>query len=446
MEFSNLLSGTENIIMFNLKKIKTNYKKSKIAVIGLGYVGLPLALEFGKKRSVVGFDLNKNRIDQLKKGKDITLETSTKEIYHAKKLFFTDNVDNIKDCQIYIVTVPTPITSKNKPDLNLIKKSSEMLGSLIKKNDLIIYESTVYPGVTEEICATILEKKSGLVFNKDFFCGYSSERVNPGDKVHRLPFVKKVTSGSTVEISDVVDDLYKEIIVAGTHKAQSIKIAEAAKVIENIQRDVNIALINEFSIIFNKLNIDTKSVLDAANTKWNFLPFKPGLVGGHCISVDPYYLLHKALEVGYKPKIITAGRKINNNMAKFIVENVSSLMLKKKNKISRSNVLIMGFTFKENCPDIRNTRVIDLYKGFCKKKARVDIYDPFVNKHETYKEYGVRLIDKPKNNKYDAIIIAVKHNKFKRLSIKKIKSFGKDDCVVYDIKYLFKLEDVTDRL
>ena len=432
--------------MSNLKKIRINYKKSKIAIIGLGYVGLPLALEFGKKRSVIGFDTNKNRIDQLKKGQDISLEASTKEIYQANKLVFTDNINEIKDCQIFIVSVPTPITTKNKPDLNLLKKSSYMLGSIIKKNDLIIYESTVYPGVTEEICAPILEKKSGLVFNKEFFCGYSSERINPGDKKHRLPLIKKVTSGSTNEISDVVDNLYKEIITAGTHKAQSIKIAEAAKVIENIQRDVNIALINEFSIIFNKLNIDTKSVLDAANTKWNFIPFRPGLVGGHCISVDPYYLLHKALEIGLKPKMITAGREINNRMGSYIVNKVTNLIKKKNKKILGSNVLIMGFTFKENCPDIRNTKVIDLFKGFRKKKLNVDIYDPFVKKQEVFKEYGIKVIEKPISNKYDVILIAVGHNKFKKMPIKKIRSFGKKNSFIYDLKYLFNDKDIDERI
>lgn len=423
-----------------------NYKKSKIAIIGLGYVGLPLALEFGKKRNVVGFDINKNRIDQLMKGIDFSLETTSKQIKQANKLIFTNNINDIKKCQIYIVTVPTPINSKNKPDLSLLKKSSEMLGLLLKKGDLVIYESTVYPGVTEEVCAPILEQKSGLVFNIDFFCGYSSERINPGDKEHRLPFIKKVTAGSTAEISNKVDKLYKEIIVAGTHKAQSIKIAEAAKVIENIQRDVNVALINEFSIIFNKLKIDTKSVLDAANSKWNFIPFKPGLVGGHCISVDPYYLLHKALEVGHKPKMITAGRKINNSMGSYIVEQVISLMSKKIKKIINSSVLIMGFTFKENCPDIRNTKVVDLIHEFQKRGLNVDVYDPFVNSEEVFNDYKIKVVEKPKKNKYNAIVMAVAHDKFKKLSIKKIKSFGKKKLVIYDIKYVLNLKNVDGRI
>ncbi len=432
--------------MSKQKKSKINYKKSKIAIIGLGYVGLPLALEFGKKRNVVGFDINKNRIDQLMKGIDLSLETTSKQIKQANKLIFTNNINDIKKCQIYIVTVPTPINSKNKPDLNLLKKSSKMLGLILKKGDLVIYESTVYPGVTEEVCAPILEQKSGLIFNIDFFCGYSSERINPGDKEHRLPFIKKVTAGSTAEISNKVDKLYKEIIVAGTHKAQSIKIAEAAKVIENIQRDVNVALINEFSIIFNKLKIDTKSVLDAANSKWNFIPFKPGLVGGHCISVDPYYLLHKALEVGHNPKMITAGRKINNSMGSYIAKQVIGLMSKKIKKIINSNVLIMGFTFKENCPDIRNTKVVDLIHEFQKRGLNVDVYDPYVNSDEVFNEYKIKVVKKPKKNKYNAIVMAVAHDKFKKLSIKKIKSFGKNKLVIYDIKYVLNLKNVDGRI
>ena len=446
MGLLNLLSGIGNITMSNYETINITYKKSRIAIIGLGYVGLPLAVEFGKKRDVIGFDINKNRIDELNNGLDSSLETTFDEINAADNLVFTNNVNDIKDCQIFIVTVPTPIDHENKPDLNLIKKSCIMVGSLLKKNDLVIYESTVYPGVTEEICVPILEKESGLIFNKDFYCGYSSERINPGDKEHRLAMIKKVTSGSTPEISTEVDELYQEIIIAGTHKAQSIKIAEAAKVIENIQRDVNIALINELSIIFNRLNIDTKSVLDAANTKWNFMPFKPGLVGGHCISVDPYYLLHKALEVGYNPEMITAGRNINNSMGNHIVEQVINLMTKKCNKISNSNILIMGFTFKENCPDIRNTRVIDLVNGFHKHNLNIDVYDPFVNKREILDKYGIKVVDKPSEGKYDAIVFAVAHNEFKKLSLKQIKNFGKDNLVIYDIKYLLDANQVDGRI
>ena len=441
-----LLIGTENIIMSNLKKFNITYKKSKIAIIGLGYVGLPLAIEFGKKRDVIGFDINKNRIDELNNSLDLSLETTSEEIKAANNLVFTNNLNDIKSCQIFIVTVPTPIDHENKPDLNLLKKSCNMVGSLIKKGDLVIYESTVYPGVTEEICAPILEKESGLIFNKDFYCGYSSERINPGDKEHRLTMIKKVTSGSTSEISTEVDKLYKEIIIAGTHKAPSIKIAEAAKVIENIQRDVNIALINELSIIFNKINIDTKSVLDAANTKWNFMPFKPGLVGGHCISVDPYYLLHKAQEAGYKAEMITAGRKTNNSMGYYIVEQVINLMSQKCSKILNSNILIMGFTFKQNCPDIRNTKVMDLVNGFRKHNLNIDIYDPFVNKNEVVNMHGVNIIDEPGEGKYDAIILAVEHDVFKELSFKQIKNFGKEKSIIYDIKHILEIDQVDGRL
>ena len=411
--------------MSSTNKLNYSYKKSKIAVIGLGYVGLPLAVEFAKIRDVIGFDQSLSRINELNKGIDKSLEISSKEIKSSNNLTFTNNLNDIKDCQIFIVTVPTPIDKENKPDLTLLKKSCMMIGSLLKKGDLVIYESTVYPGVTEEICAPILQKESGLVFNIDFFCGYSSERINPGDKDRRLTMIKKVTSGSTPEISIEVDNLYNDIIKAGTHKAPSIKIAEAAKVIENIQRDVNIALINELAIIFNKLNIDTKSVLDAASTKWNFMHFKPGLVGGHCISVDPYYLLHKSLEVGYKPEMITAGRKVNNFMGSYIAEQVISLMSQKGIKISNSNILIMGFTFKENCPDIRNTRVIDLVRRFHKHKLKIDVFDSFVKKNEILNEHNINLVNKPISGKYDAIILAVAHDEFKKLSLNEIKNLEK---------------------
>tara|TARA_B100000989_G_scaffold299063_1_gene292765 strand:+ start:10128 stop:11453 length:1326 start_codon:yes stop_codon:yes gene_type:complete len=441
-----LLIGIKNFIMSNLNKLHYSYKKSKIAVIGLGYVGLPLAVEFAKIRDVIGFDQSLIRINELNKGIDKSLEISSKEIKSSKNLAFTNNLNDIKDCQIFIVTVPTPIDEKNKPDLSLLKKSCMMIGSLLKKGDLVIYESTVYPGVTEEICAPILQKESGLVFNIDFYCGYSSERINPGDKDRRLTMIKKVTSGSTPEISIEVDNLYNDIIKAGTHKAPSIKIAEAAKVIENIQRDVNIALINELAIIFNKLNIDTKSVLDAASTKWNFIHFKPGLVGGHCISVDPYYLLHKSLEVGYKPEMITAGRKVNNFMGSYIVERVINLMSQKGIKISNSNILIMGFTFKENCPDIRNTRVIDLVRGFHKHKLKIDVFDSFVKKNEILNEYDINLVNRPISGKYDAIILAVAHDEFKKLSLNEIKKFGKKNSVIYDIKYLLNHDEVDGRI
>jgi UDP-N-acetyl-D-galactosamine dehydrogenase len=419
---------------------------NKIALIGLGYVGLPLAVEFGKKRKVVGFDIDQNRVRQLKNGVDSTLESSKQELEDAIYLSYTTSLDDIKDCSIYIITVPTPIDKWKKPDLTALEKSSEAVGSILKKNDIVIYESTVYPGATEEVCVPILEAQSGLIFNKDFYCGYSPERINPGDKDHRLASIKKVTSGSTPEVATQVDELYQEIIVAGTHKASSIKVAEAAKVIENTQRDVNIALINELSLIFNKLNIDTESVLKAAGTKWNFLPFSPGLVGGHCIGVDPYYLTHKALEVGYNPEMILAGRRLNDGMGFYIADQVSKLMTRKYIHIVDANILIMGFTFKENCPDIRNTRVIDLVGEFESFHCNVDVYDPWVNKDDAMREYNIKLVDQPVEGGYDAILLAVLHDEFKELSLEKIKAFGRDSHVLYDIKYLLKANEVDGRL
>jgi len=418
----------------------------KIAFIGLGYVGLPLAVEFGKKREVVGFDINQNRINELKSGNDLTLETTTKELKEAIHLSFTTTIDDIKDCSIYIVTVPTPIDKHNKPDLSFLQKSSEIVGKVLNKDDVVIYESTVYPGVTEEFCAPILAKQSGLKFNEEFFCGYSPERINPGDKQHRVTTIKKITAGSTPDIATQVDELYQEIIVAGTHKASSIKVAEAAKVIENTQRDVNIALVNEFALIFNKLDIDTESVLEAAGTKWNFLPFRPGLVGGHCIGVDPYYLMHKAIEVGYNPEMILAGRRLNDSMGLYVVDQVLKLMTKKNIHIIDANVLIMGLTFKENCPDIRNTRVVDLIKEFEGFNCNVDVYDPWVNKEKAIHEYGIGPIDRPIEDKYDAIVLTVAHNNFKELSLEQIKKFGKDNHVLYDVKYLFDANEVDGRL
>ncbi len=411
-----------------------NYNKSKIAILGLGYVGLPLAVEFSKKRSVVGFDLNHTRIISLNNGQDSNLEISDKELKASKKLIFTNKIKDIRHCNIFIVTVPTPIDKNKKPDLQILKNATKLLGNIIKKNDLIIYESTVYPGVTEEICVPILEKNSGLKFNKDFFCGYSPERINPGDKKHRLTSIKKITSGSNPRIAKIVDNLYKEIVVAGTHKASSIKVAEAAKVIENTQRDVNIALINELAMIFNKLEIDTESVLKAAGTKWNFLPFKPGLVGGHCIGVDPYYLASKALEVGYKPEMILAGRKINDNMSFYIVKKIKEIMSKKKIGFAGANVLIMGLTFKENCPDIRNTKVIDIINKFIEKKMKIDVYDPWANKKEVLKEFNFKLINKPTKNKYDLILLAVRHKEFEKISFDKIKYFAKKKYVIFDMQ------------
>ena len=421
-------------------------KNKKIALIGLGYVGLPLAVEFGKKRNVIGFDINQSRINELKKGIDTTLETTKQELKNAVYLSYTTNLEDIKDCSIFIVTVPTPIDKYKRPDLTPLEKSSESVGKILKKGDIVIYESTVYPGATEEVCVPILEQQSGLIFNKDFYCGYSPERINPGDKEHRVTNIKKVTAGSTPKIATEVDELYQEIITVGTHKASSIKVAEAAKVIENTQRDVNIALINELALIFNKLDIDTESVLEAAGTKWNFLPFRPGLVGGHCIGVDPYYLTHKAIEVGYNPEMILAGRRLNDNMGSYVADQVSKLMTKKRIHVVDANILIMGLTFKENCPDIRNTRVVDLVKEFKGFNCNVDVYDPWVDKDEAVREYNIKLINNPVKGKYDAILLAVAHGEFKALSVEQIRAYGKDNHVLYDVKYLLKANESDGRL
>ena len=421
-------------------------KNKKIALIGLGYVGLPLAVEFGKKFEVIGFDISKDRIDLLKKNEDLNLEINKNEFATSSYLSFSNSIDDIKECNIYIVTVPTPIDNHNKPDLTALKKSSETVGSVLKKDNIVIYESTVYPGATEEFCVPILEKQSGLKFNTDFYCGYSPERINPGDKKHKLIDIKKVTAGSTPEIALEVDELYKEIIVAGTYKAENIKVAEAAKVIENTQRDLNIALINEFALIFNKMNIDTEAVLNAASTKWNFLSFRPGLVGGHCIGVDPYYLTHKANMLGYKPEIILAGRKLNDNMGSYVANEVLKLMTKKCIQVEKANILIMGLTFKENCPDYRNTRVIDLVKEFKNFSCNVDVYDPWVNKKLVADEYKFEPISEPIKGKYDAIVLAVAHDKFKSLSEEIIRSYGKNNHILYDIKYLLKPNESDGRL
>jgi len=424
--------------------MKSNMKK--IAIIGLGYVGLPLSIEFGKKRTVVGFDIDIKRISELKNGIDNTLEVTSQELNDAIYLSYTNQADDIRDCEIFIVTVPTPIDSNKKPDLSPLKKSSKLLGKILKKKDIVIYESTVYPGATEEVCVPILEKHSGLTFNKDFFCGYSPERINPGVKEHKLTNIKKVTSGSTNEIANEVDQLYQQIITAGTHKASSIKVAEAAKVIENTQRDINIALINELSQIFNKLDIDTESVLEAAATKWNFIPFFPGLVGGHCIGVDPYYLTHKAMEVGYSPDIILAGRKLNDSMGSYVACQLSDLMKKKHIDIADATILVMGLTFKENCPDLRNSRVVDVITKLQSFNCNVDVYDPWVNKKDAQQEYGITPIDTLIHGRYDAILIAVAHNQFKQLSLEEIKAYGKDKHVIYDLKYLLKADEVDGRL
>jgi UDP-N-acetyl-D-galactosamine dehydrogenase len=416
-----------------------------IAVIGLGYVGLPLAVEFGKKYKTIGFDINAPRVKALSEGFDSTLEVSKEELAETTNLTYSANVEDLKQANIYIVTVPTPIDEHKQPDLTPLVKASEMLGKVVSKGDIIIYESTVYPGATEEVCIPVVEEVSGLAFNKDFFAGYSPERINPGDKEHRVINILKVTSGSTPEIAETVDQLYKSIIIAGTHKASSIKVAEAAKVIENTQRDVNIALINELSVIFNKLNIDTLEVLEAAGTKWNFLPFRPGLVGGHCIGVDPYYLTHKAQSVGYHPEMILAGRRLNDGMGAYVVSQLVKQMLKRRIQVEGANVLVMGLTFKENCPDLRNTKVVDIVRELKEYNINVDITDPWCESSEAEHEYGLSLTS-PKNEHYDAIILAVAHNEFKKMGADNIHKLGKKDHVLYDLKYLLPKESVDMRL
>ena len=417
-----------------------------IALIGLGYVGLPLAVEFGKKMETVGFDINQSRIDELKAGKDSTLEVEPEVLARAEKLTFTSDPGQIGHCTIYIVTVPTPIDQHKRPDLTPLIKSSETVGRLLNKGDLVVYESTVYPGATEEVCVPILERQSGLQFNHDFFCGYSPERINPGDKEHRVTTIKKVTSGSTPETAERVDELYRQIITAGTYRASSIKVAEAAKVIENTQRDVNIALINELALIFNKLNIDTEEVLKAAGTKWNFLPFRPGLVGGHCIGVDPYYLTHKATEVGYHPEMILAGGRLNDGMGRYVAEQVTKLMTRQRIHVVDSKVLVMGLTFKENCPDLRNTRVVDLIEELQSFNCSVDVYDPWVDGEEATSEYGIVPISTPQESHYSAIVVAVAHKEFVEMGVEQIRTFGKSNHILYDIKYLFDPAEVDGRL
>ena len=418
----------------------------KLAIIGLGYVGLPLAVEFGKKYQTLGFDINQSRISELKNGTDSTLEVSDTELAETSNLTFSHSVEDLKSANIYIVTVPTPIDEHKQPDLTPLVKASEMLGKVVSRGDIVIYESTVYPGATEETCIPVVERVSGLTFNKDFFAGYSPERINPGDKEHRVINILKVTSGSTPEIAETVDQLYKSIIIAGTHKASSIKVAEAAKVIENTQRDVNIALINELSIIFNKLNIDTLEVLEAAGTKWNFLPFRPGLVGGHCIGVDPYYLTHKAQSVGYHPEMILAGRRLNDGMGAYVVSQLVKNMLKKQIQVDGANVLVMGLTFKENCPDLRNTKITDIVAELKEYNINVDITDPWCSSEEAEHEYGLSLIQNPNQDKYDAIILAVAHNEFKELGVENIRKLGNKNHVLYDLKYLLPKENVDMRL
>ncbi len=412
----------------------------KIGIIGLGYVGLPLAVEFGKKYQTVGFDIHEKRITELKAGHDFTLEVSSEELADSAHISYSCNVDDLKSCNVYIVTVPTPIDKHKQPDLTPLVKASAMLAKVIEKGDIVVYESTVYPGATEEVCIPEIEKHSSLVFNQDFFAGYSPERINPGDKEHRVTNILKVTSGSTAEIAEFIDQLYGSIITAGTYKASSIKVAEAAKVIENTQRDLNIALINELAVIFNKLEIDTEEVLKAAGTKWNFLPFRPGLVGGHCIGVDPYYLTHKAQAIGYNPEVILAGRRINDGMAEYVVSQLTKTMIKRKLQVNGANVLVMGLTFKENCPDVRNTKVVDILSELGEYEMNVDVYDPWVNPADAKHEYDVDLIAEPEAGKYDAVIFAVAHHQFKAMSNNEIKALMKPEHVIYDLKYMLDMD------
>jgi UDP-N-acetyl-D-galactosamine dehydrogenase len=418
----------------------------RIAIIGLGYVGLPLAVEFGKKVPVVGFDIYQKRISELKNGQDHTLEVSPEELKQAAQLSYTASLEDLKDCNFFIVTVPTPIDDYKQPDLTPLVKASTSIGKVLKKGDIVVYESTVYPGATEEVCIPVLEEISGLTFNKDFFAGYSPERINPGDKLHRVTNILKITSGSTSEIADYVDEVYNLIIEAGTHKAASIKVAEAAKVIENTQRDVNIALINELALIFNKLGIDTEEVLKAAGTKWNFLPFRPGLVGGHCIGVDPYYLTHKAQAIGYHPEIILAGRRLNDSMGAYVVTQLVKGMIKKKIQVEGAKVLVLGLSFKENCPDIRNTKIIDIVKELQEYHVDVDVYDPWIDSEETQHEYGITPVNQPTAGQYDAVILAVAHNEFKEMGIEAIRSLGKTSHVLYDLKYVLAQSESDIRL
>jgi UDP-N-acetyl-D-galactosamine dehydrogenase len=420
---------------------------ARIAIVGLGYVGLPLAVEFGKLRPVVGFDINPHRIAELQAGRDGTLEVEPEHLAAAKHLQFTSDPAALAGCQVFIVTVPTPVDQANRPDLTPLVKASETVGLALKRGDVVVYESTVYPGATEEVCVPVLEKASGLQFNTDFYCGYSPERINPGDKQHRLPSIRKVTSGSTPEAAQAVNQLYAQIITAGTYQASSMRVAEAAKVIENTQRDVNIALMNELSLIFNKLGIDTLEVLQAAGTKWNFLPFRPGLVGGHCIGVDPYYLTHKAQEVGYHPEVILAGRRINDGMASHVADQTVKLMLRKGLPVLGSRVLVLGLTFKENCPDVRNTKVVDIVRTLQGYNTRVDVYDPWISAAEAQHEYGLQCLhDLPAPGQYAAIVLAVGHEQFVALGEAGIKALGQNGAVLFDVKGILPLGAADGRL
>ena len=421
-------------------------RKCRIGVVGLGYVGLPLAVEFGKHFETIGFDVNPQRVAQLRKGRDSTLEVSREELRAAQQLTFTTDLEGLRRCRVFIVTVPTPIDGYKRPDLSPLVRASESVGTVLSRDALVIYESTVYPGCTEEVCVPILERVSGLKFNRDFFAGYSPERINPGDKEHRLTTITKVTSGSTPEVAEFVDQLYGTIVAAGTHKASSIRVAEAAKVIENTQRDVNIALINELALIFNRLGIDTEEVLQAAGSKWNFLPFRPGLVGGHCIGVDPYYLTHKAQEIGYHPEMILAGRRLNDNMALHVAAQITRLMAAKRIHVKGARVLMLGLTFKENCPDIRNSKVVDVVRELRKQGARVEVYDPWANAAECRHEYGLNPVRALKPNRYDAAVVAVAHRQFRELGAPGVRRLCRRRHVLYDIKHVFPAAAVDGRL
>ncbi len=418
----------------------------RIGVIGLGYVGLPLAVEFGRRYPTVGFDIDSRRIGELRAGRDRSLEVTAEELALADRLSYSDREEDLAGCNLYVVTVPTPIDRHKQPDLRPLEAASRTVGRLLKPGDIAVFESTVYPGATEEVCVPLMEAASGLRYNRDFFAGYSPERINPGDREHRLVNIRKVTSGSTPEVAEFVDALYGSIIQAGTHRASSIRVAEAAKVIENTQRDVNIALINELAVIFNRLGIDTEEVLEAAGSKWNFLPFRPGLVGGHCIGVDPYYLTHKAQEIGYQPEIILAGRRLNDSMGAYVVRQVIKLMLKRKVLSGESRTLILGLTFKENCPDLRNTRVVDMVRELEAFGIGVDVHDPWADPAEAEREYGIRLVSEPADGAYDAIILAVGHREFGRLGAGRIRRFGTPNAVLYDVKYVLPADQVDGRL
>ncbi|MER1939317.1 MULTISPECIES: Vi polysaccharide biosynthesis UDP-N-acetylglucosamine C-6 dehydrogenase TviB [unclassified Castellaniella] len=423
-----------------------NIQDVRLAVVGLGYVGLPLAVEFGKQRDVLGFDINARRIEELRAGQDHTLEVSGPELAEATQLHYSADPAELASANVFIVTVPTPIDQYKQPDLTPLERASETIGRVLKRGDIVIYESTVYPGATEEVCVPVLEATSGLKFNVDFYAGYSPERINPGDKQHRVSTIRKVTSGSTPEVAELVDELYRQIITAGTHKASSIKVAEAAKVIENTQRDVNIALINELALIFNRLGIDTLDVLEAAGTKWNFLPFRPGLVGGHCIGVDPYYLTHKAQSIGYHPEIILAGRRLNDSMGGYVVSQLVKAMTKRRIQVQGSHVLVMGLTFKENCPDLRNTRVVDIVRELREYNIDVDVYDPWVDPAEANHEYGLTPIDQPAAGAYDGIILAVSHQQFAAMGASALRALGKPEHVLYDLKYVLAADESDLRL